>query len=314
MQEATQQQADTQTSPARYVLVTLQHNREDACVKRTGLLTGFGGKSEEMMGLESNGILSHHNLKVYAVTKVEWNLGKKSQMQFFEPTESHKPLDEHIKTKAVELLHTLFDKVTARMNLDNKGYYSANKLYANPPEHTAEEIVEPNIIITERKDKARPATTPPKSDYPDGKITTVKYNNAATGYHTPVNVYTPPQTPVQTTRTSYTSNDTPTMFRRSSTARVKARIAAVRARLEEIKESIIAAAKANKEKEKKESDESNSKGSSEPTIPEKTYRQLKDVIKGKVYSTFCSDCAKRFDCSGNLSAVYYCSDKTLESG
>lgn len=294
MGKATQQVDETS---ARYVLVTLQQPFKDACVKRTGLLVGFGGRESTMIGLEVDKTLSLHESDVYAITKVEWNFGKKHRMKFFEPTENHPQLDNHMKEKAFELVKRLFGNITTRLGLEANQYFSADKLYSNPPKHTAEEIVAPKITrVVKNATSGKVITTPGEPTFP--------HNNRKTTH-----------VPPQSNTTSYVNKPYqkkgPTVFRRTSTERVKLRVAAISARLDQLR-AVIA----------QEPDEDNTKGSQkEPVAPDKEQTHITpidDIIQDSIEnmenglrnaSTFCTDCRKRNDCDGNVDRVYYCSHK-----
>lgn len=296
------QQVKENPSPARYILVTVQQPCKDACVKRTGLLVGFGGKENTMIGLEIDKTLSFHESDVYAITKVEWNFGKKHRMKFFEPMQNYPHMDAHMKTKAFELVKRLFGNVVVKLGLDSDQYFSADKLYSHTPKHTAEEIVEPEITTktTSRSTSSLVKNDPPVSGYPDG-----------TGKTT----YVPPKQPTTSYVTKTHKKDGPTMFRRSSTERVKLRVAAISARLDEL--FAIAVAKVQKRKEEaeaqkqKEEEERKAKESqNESAAPGQEQMQLRDLVKQ--VADFCVDCKKREDCSGDVDKVHYCSTKVPE--
>lgn len=287
------QQASEKEHPPRYVLVTLQQPFKDACVKRTGLLVGFGGREKTMIGLEIDKTLNFHESDIYAITKVEWNFGKKHRMKFFEPTENHPQLDNHMKTKAFELVKRLFGNITTRLGLEPNQYFSADKLYSNPPKHTAEEIVEPTITKVVRGTTSTAAAKSAESTFP--------HNNRKT-------TYVPPQSETTSYVTKPHKKKGPTMFRRTSTDRVKIRVAAISARLDELRAVIT-----------KEPEEDNTKGSQkEPVAPNKEQTHIDEIVQhalGNMESgfigsaTFCTDCEKRDSCNGEVDKVYYCSYK-----
>lgn len=289
MGKATQQVKEN-PSPARYILVTIQQPHKDACVKRTGLLVGFGGRENTMIGLEIDKALSFHESDVYAITKVEWNFGKKHRMKFFEPTQNHPQMDTHMKGKAFALAKRLFGSVAMKLGLDSDQYFSADKLYSNPPQHTAEEIVEPEIT-TKTGSKSTASVLkkdPPVAGYPDGGGKTT---------------YVPPQQQTTTYNSKTYKKDGPTMFRRSSTELVKLRVAAISVRLDEL--FAMAAVEA------KEEQEDNTEGSqNEPAAPVKEQMQLRDLVKH--VADFCVDCKKKEECAGDVEKVHYCSRKVPE--
>lgn len=293
MSDAKQQQVKERSSPSEYILLTIQQPCKDACVKRTGLLVGFGGKEDQMVGLEIDGTLNFHDSLVYSITKVEWNFGRKQKIKFFEPDENNTQVNDHVKNQALKLVKKLFENITVKMGLEPKGYFNADRLYKNPPKHTAEEITEPVMDKVEKK----PSTTTPPATYPDGGIKKPigAYNGGAS---VPVGVHVPPTVPKTQTQTKTYKKEGPAMFRRSSTERVKARVAAVLVRLEEL--DLLAA---TEEVEKK-------------------VEQLKDTVKRvrkeerelpKELSPFCEDCKKRSNCIGEVARVFYCTNKIPEN-
>jgi len=283
MSNATQQVKE-RSSPSEYILVTLQQPCKDACVKRTGLLVGFGGREDQMIGLEVGGILNFHDSKVYAITKIEWNFGRKNKIKFFEPNATHPQVDNHVKSEALKLAKKLFSNITMKLGLGS-GYFHANRLYKNPPKHTSEEITEPKLTKVEKKT----TKTTPSSTYPDG-------GGSLAGNRQPVRTYVPPAAAPSTTVTTVYKKEGPTMFRRTSTELVKARVAAIAERLEEL--ALLTA----------------------ETVVEEKVVQLKDQVKkvreeienAKVYSPFCEDCKKKNSCIGEVARVYYCSNKIPE--
>jgi len=287
------QQASEKEHPARYVLVTIQQPFKDACVKRTGLLVGFGGREKTMIGLEIDKTLNFHESDIYAITKVEWNFGKKHRMKFFEPTENHPQLDNHMKEKAFELVKRLFGNITTRLGLEPNQYFNADKLYSNPPKHTAEEIVEPVITRVVRGTTSPTVAKSAESTFP--------HNNRKTTY-----------SPQQPETTSYVTKPTkkkgPTMFRRTSTDRVKLRVAAISARLDELRAPPA-----------QEPDESNTKGSQKESVaPNKEQTHIDEIVRHSLENmedgfvgsvTFCTGCKNLDDCIRDVDKVYYCSYK-----
>ena len=220
-------------------------------------------------------------------------------MKFFEPTENHPQLDNHMKGKAIELAKRLFGNITTRLGLEPNQYFSADKLYSNPPKHTAEEIVEPTITKVVRGTTSSAVAKPAESTFP--------HNNKKT-------TYVPPQSETTSYVTKPHKKKGPTMFRRTSTDRVKLRVAAISARLDELRAVIT----------KEPEEEDNTKGSQkEPVAPNKEQTHINEIVQHSLENmedgfvgsaTFCTDCKKRDtgDCNGDVDRVYYCSYKVPE--
>lgn len=288
------QQVKERSSPSEYILLTIQQASKDACVKRTGLLVGFGGKEDQMVGLSIDGSLNFHDILVYAITKIEWNFGRKNKIKFFEPDDKNPQVDNHVKNEAWKLAKKLFGTVTTKLGLEADGYFNADRLYKNPPKHTSEEITEPVLDKIEKKaDKADPPPT-----YPDGGVNKAVGSSIMGGgvrTYVPEKTKTTSYTTPATKTTTYTK-DKPMMFRRSSTELVKARVAAIAARLEEL--ALLVATAESEEKVVQLKDQ---------------VKQAKEEQVETNYSLFCLDCKKRDDCIGDVARVHYCSNKVPEN-